>query len=263
MTDIIDLLQNRYWDWVRAETTVSDLGGIYEITTPYLDRFNDCIQLYAKVIDSDRILITDGGETLEDMSLSDYSLSSGKWTPIFQEILNGFNISLNRQDNSLCAECSVHDFPVVAHNIIQAILAVNDVSYISTSGKVSEQASFRKKVEKEIYSLDWDVNAIPSFLGRSGASRKFNFMVKSAEISTVIQCFGSIDRTRIDAFTLSWLDTIGNHDNRQVRCSALIQDQTPQNKIDTACTIMECYDIKTVVASSGIRSGLHEIMTVR
>lgn len=255
MIESFQSLQNRYWDWVRGQTLIQDLGGIYEITTPYLDRFNDCVQIYARMLEADKILITDGGETLEDLAPLGHSLSSDKWSHTFREILNGFNVSMDTKDRSLYAECSIEDFPVTVHNVIQTVLAVVDLGYMTTSVKTTKQGPFREKVKKEFASFDdWKVNYNPFFTGKSGVRRKFNFMVNN---TTVIQCFASITKQGADAFVLSWLDA--GQDNDQIKCSALIQDVQDQN-ITTPCAIMEHYDIKPVVASSGIRNGLLEIM---
>ncbi|MXZ18650.1 MAG: DUF1828 domain-containing protein [Rhodothermaceae bacterium] len=255
MIDSFQSLQNRYWDWVRGQRLIQDLGGIYEITTPYLDRFNDCVQIYARMLEADKILITDGGGTLEDLALLGHSLSSDKWTDVIREILNGFNVSMDAKDRSLYAECSIEDFPVTAHNVIQTVLAIIDLGYMSTSLKVTRQAPFRNRVKREFaFFENWEIADNPRFTGRSGVPRKFNFMVNN---TTVIQCFASITKQGSDAFVCSWLDA--DQESEHIRCSALIQDVQGQS-IDTPCAIMKYYDIKPVVASSGIRNGLLEIM---
>ena len=59
MSEEIDGLMTGYWSWLRSKTEVKDVGSWTEITTPYLDRHNDRIQIYAKVEIDGRIVLTD------------------------------------------------------------------------------------------------------------------------------------------------------------------------------------------------------------
>ncbi len=259
MTESFQALQNHYWDWVRGQTFIRDLGGVYEITTPYLDRFNDCIQIHAKMLGVGKVLISDAGETLEDMVLSGHSYASGRLAPAFQEIMNGFGVSLDHQNESLKVECSLEDFPVTAHNLIQAILAINDLGYVTTSERIPKQATFRKQVKKKFSSFEgWKVTDDPLFTGKSGVPRKFNFMVNDI---IVIQCFASISKQSVDAFIFAWLDA-GAQNNKQLRCSALIQPIEGQNTTN-ACNIMKYYEIAPVIASSDMQNDFAKIMATR
>ena len=43
-----EFLVRSYADWLRAKFTTKDINGICEITTPFLDRHNDRLQLYVE-----------------------------------------------------------------------------------------------------------------------------------------------------------------------------------------------------------------------
>ena len=47
MTEEIQSLLDRYWGWLRDKTTIRQMHDWVEITTPYLDRHNDRLQIYA------------------------------------------------------------------------------------------------------------------------------------------------------------------------------------------------------------------------
>ena len=64
-----DDLINRYYDWLKAKTNWREINEWVEITTPYLDRHNDCIQIYLKRQDGEWVL-TDDGYTLADLAQS-------------------------------------------------------------------------------------------------------------------------------------------------------------------------------------------------
>ena len=42
-----DLIRS-YYDWLKAKTSWREVNGWVEITTPYLDRHNDYIQIYLR-----------------------------------------------------------------------------------------------------------------------------------------------------------------------------------------------------------------------
>lgn len=63
-----------YWSWLRDETELRavDDGDYVEIRTPFLDRHNDYLQIYARRVS--RMLsgweLTDHGYTLRDLEAS-------------------------------------------------------------------------------------------------------------------------------------------------------------------------------------------------
>ena len=75
MIDEVQSLLDRYWKWLRDETILRRIGDWVEITTPYLDRHNDCLQIYAKRHDGGFVL-TDDGYTVEDLEQSGCTLDS-------------------------------------------------------------------------------------------------------------------------------------------------------------------------------------------
>ena len=66
MTEEIQALLDQYWDWLRDKTTLRQMNGWVEITTPYLDRHNDRLQIYAMRQDGGYVL-ADGGYVLDDL----------------------------------------------------------------------------------------------------------------------------------------------------------------------------------------------------
>ena len=82
MIDEVQSLLDRYWKWLRDETTLRQIGDWVEITTPYLDRHNDCLQIYAKRRDG-AFVLTDDGYTVDDLEQSGCALN----TPRRQDLL--------------------------------------------------------------------------------------------------------------------------------------------------------------------------------
>jgi len=127
MIDEVQALLDQYWAWLRDKTTlrqVKDWVEIFEITTPYLDRHNDCIQIYAKRRDGGFVL-TDDGYILHDLEQSGCKIDSAKRQALLKMTLNGFGVQLNNQ--ALEVHASPDNFALRKHNLVQSMLAVNDL----------------------------------------------------------------------------------------------------------------------------------------
>ena len=77
MINEIQTLLDRYNAWLKEKTVLREVADWVEITTPYLDRHNDYLQIYAKRVDGSFIL-TDDGYTIEDLLQSGCRLDSSK-----------------------------------------------------------------------------------------------------------------------------------------------------------------------------------------
>ena len=63
----IQRLMSQYVDWLRSKTILRQVDDWIEITTPYLDRHNDYLQIYARRQNGSYIL-TDDGYILGELS---------------------------------------------------------------------------------------------------------------------------------------------------------------------------------------------------
>lgn len=61
-------LVNLYADWLKERVKLNTIGDVCELTTPFIDRHNDYLQIYVKSIPSG-ILLTDDGYTIKDLDL--------------------------------------------------------------------------------------------------------------------------------------------------------------------------------------------------
>jgi|ERR1035438_1556729 hypothetical protein len=163
---------NNYIEWLKQKILITQIGEWYEITTPFLDYHNDQIQIYAK-IDNDNIVLTDSGNTLNELELLGVSIErSEKRKNEFNVILNGFGIKY--ENGQLLAYANKNNFPEVKHRLIQAILGVYDMFQLA-----------EPKVENffiEDISAFFEENGIRnikllSFTGKSGFSHQFDFSI--------------------------------------------------------------------------------------
>ena len=100
MTKIeIDALIDNYFKWLKDNTSTRLINDSWsEITTPYLDRHNDCLQIYAKK-DNNNIVLTDDGYIINDLISSGCALDSQRRKEILNTTIKGFGVSLD--DNQI------------------------------------------------------------------------------------------------------------------------------------------------------------------
>ena len=174
-TDCQQLI-NEYLQWLKDEHEVTALDGSCQISTPFLDRHNDAIEIFVEKKDGS-LRLTDDGYTVRDLRASGMEFTTEKRKAHLAAVLNGFGV---RQENDeICVVGSLEDFPQKKHNLVQAILAVNDMFVMAEEHVLS--------LFKEDVALFLEAHRVPAFLdfklsGKSGFDHKFDFgLPKTAE----------------------------------------------------------------------------------
>ncbi len=130
--DAEDLLK-QYFDWLKDKTLLKTINEEWmEITTPYLDRHNDCLQIYLRK-DGANFLMSDDGYIISDLMISGCDLSTPRRKALLITILNSFGVHLEDESHQLIIHSSKQDSPFKTHNLIQAMLAINDLFCLARS----------------------------------------------------------------------------------------------------------------------------------
>lgn len=71
MKNILDSikLKEKYINWLEEEITVNKIGEYLEITSPFFDRYNDYLHVYAKLEKDDEIILTDDAYIIENLQM--------------------------------------------------------------------------------------------------------------------------------------------------------------------------------------------------
>ena len=203
MIDEVQSLLDRYLLWLRDRTSLREIGDCIEITTPYLDRHNDCLQIYAKRTNGGFVL-TDDGYTLEDLEQSGCKINTSKRQALFKMTLNGFGVQINT--NALEVKASTDNFALQKHNLVQAMLAVNDLFYLAAPTIAN------LFYEDVVAWLDLsDIRYTPSvkFTGKSGYDHQFDFVIPKSRVQPerVLRTISRPNRNTAEAIAFSWIDT--------------------------------------------------------
>jgi hypothetical protein len=210
ITAEIEKLLSDYRVWLKDKTTLRELNGEWvEITTPYLDRHNDMLQIYVQQ-QNGGYLLTDDSYIIHDLESSGCALNTGKRQDLLQMTLHGFGVKLNK--NALEIHASAETFPLRKHNLIQAMLAVNDLFYLA---KPMMESLFFEDVVSWLEANDIRNTPKAKFTGISGYDHLFDFVIPKSrkQPERMVQAINRPTRDSAEAFIYAWSDT------REVRAS--------------------------------------------
>jgi len=204
MENSIKGLIDDYIEWLRSTIVLNQIEEWIEITTPYLDRHNDYLQIYVKKENDNEFLLTDDGYIIQDLESSGCSLDSEKRWELLQLTLNGFGVKL--KNKSLFSIATKENFKNKKHNLLQAMLAVNDLFYLA---RPFVSSLFLEDVIK--WFDENEVRYVPNvkFTGASGYDHFYDFAIpKSRENpERYVRAINRPDRNNAESFAWSWIDT--------------------------------------------------------
>ena len=198
-------LLDGYWRWLEDQTSLREVGRWVEITTPYLDRHNDFLQIYAKRHDG-AFMLTDDGDTVSDLEQSGCAIESPKRRELLKTILNGFGVQMNETSKALEVRASEEDFALRKHGLVQAMLAVNDLFYLASPTVASV---FYEDVVAWLDGCDIRYTSNVRFFGRSGYDHRFDFVIPKSRTrpERMVRAINHPSRETAQAVTFAWLDT--------------------------------------------------------
>ena len=242
MIDEVQSLLDRYWRWLRDETILRRIGDWVEITTPYLDRHNDCLQIYAKRHDGGFVL-TDDGYTVEDLEQSGCMLDSPRRQDLLKTTLNGFGVHMSGTTKALEVRASADDFALRKHNLVQAMLAVNDLFCLATPTVAS---LFYEDVVAWLDTCEIRYTPNARFTGKSGYDHRFDFVIPKSRMQPerVLRAINRPGRDTAQTMTFAWVDTREVR-SPESRAYAILND--PDRPISqSVLDAMRSYDVRPV-----------------
>lgn len=198
-------LKEDYIAWLNEKTTLHQVDDWVVVTTPFLDRHNDYIQVFVTGSASG-YTITDDGYTIADLEAHGCNLDSPKRQNLLSMTLRGFGIQQVPERKALQVRASKKDFALRKHNLIQAMLAVNDL-FFTTSAYV--RSFFYEDIETWLESSGIRYTPKAKFTGKSGFDHLYDFVIpKSKQLpERVVLGINRPDRNNIERTVFAWEDT--------------------------------------------------------
>lgn len=204
MKSDVEQMVDRYVSWLRDKTVLRDVDGEWvEITTPFLDRHNDALQIYTRRR-GDKFVLTDDGYTIEDLQQSGCKLDSPKRQAMLKSTLAGFGV--RNADNRLEVDASADNFGLRKHSLLQAMLAVNDLFYLAMPTVAS---LFREDVTAWLDGQDIRYTPEVTFTGKSGYDHRFDFVIPKSrqQPERILQTLPRPTKDAAVALAFKWIDT--------------------------------------------------------
>jgi len=203
MIDEIQKLLDQYLAWLKDKTTLRQVKDWIEITTPYLDRHNDYLQIYARR-ENNGFLLTDDGYVIGDLRRSGCELESKKRKDLLALTLNGFGVKLD--GDNLVAQASSDNFALRKHNLVQSMLAVNNLFYLAVPMVAS---LFLEDVTAWLELVEIRYTPKVKFTGKSGYDHLFDFVIPASkkQPERILQAINRPSRNTAQAVAFSWIDT--------------------------------------------------------
>ena len=191
-------LIDAYLDWLRRGIAVEEVDGACELTTPFLDRHNDHLQVYA-VKRNGNIVLSDDGYILSDLRTSGLEVDTPKRKMVLESVLNGLGV--RKEDNQLMVEASAKNLGQRLHSLVQAMLAVNDMFVMAQPHVVS---FFWEDVRLFLDSHEIRYTSRVKLAGKSGYDHGIDFLIPKSRTrpERILQAIAAPKRDNIFAYLM-------------------------------------------------------------
>jgi hypothetical protein len=206
-------LIDEYVNWLRQGLSVESIGEACELTTPFLDRHNDHLQVYATRRNGS-IVLSDDGYILSDLRTSGLEIDTPKRKMVLEGVLGGLGV---RAENSqLMVEASAANLGQRLHSLVQAMLAINDM-FVMAQPRVA--SFFFEDVQKFLDSHDVRYTPRVKLAGKSGYDHGVDFLIPKSRRrpERILQAIATPKKDNISAYLWTLNDTRGA---RQVEARA-------------------------------------------
>lgn len=241
-------LKEQYIKWLDDEISVKKIDEYLEITSPFLDRFNDYLQVYAKIDKNNEIILTDDSYIINNLQDSGIDITSPKRKQILDNFLKKYTINL--EDNSLTIKSSLEEFPQKILFLMQAMINIDDMFMLSQSRVASlfldDIKSFFDR--NEIFYSE-NVN----FLGKSGFIYSYEYLLQRTKNKPERLCkvINNPNKQNLQNTLFMWNDTKDNR-NPDTQLIVFLNDE---NKVDSGVIEgFKNYEVNTVLWSEKEKS---------
>jgi len=198
-----ELLVEAYVEWLRKGLSVEALSNACELTTPFLDRHNDHLQIYA-VKKEGTILLSDDGYVLSDLRTSGLDLNTPKRQAVLESVLNGLGVKVDGRQ--LIVEASVRNLGQRLHSLVQAMLAINDM-FVLAQPRVA--SFFWEDVKAFLDEHEVRYSPRVKISGRSGFDHAIDFLIpkSSTRPERFVQAINAPNKNTIGTYLFVLGDT--------------------------------------------------------
>jgi hypothetical protein len=217
--DSIQYLINSYAAWFKKELSIKNIDSYKILSTPFLDRNNDNIQVYISV-KNDEIKISDDSWVINNLEMSNMALTPKRKEEIDRICLQH---GVQQVENELSITTSKKNYPQSIHRFIQSLLEIDDL-YLSAQNRVSTffYEDVRALLDKKEIFYTPDVQ----FSGKSTFIYMYDFLFQKNKINPERLCkvLNNATRQNVSQYIFMWEDTKINRSS-DARFIVIINDE--------------------------------------
>lgn len=199
-----EALKENLITWLKSEININTTNTHLELTCPFLDRYNDYLQIYIENIDNKNFILSDDGYIIGNLEMSGIDMSTKRRQELLQKFIRKYAIEL--KDNELYLKANYESFPQKFMLLIQAMLNIDDMFMLSQSKVVSlffdDVINFFSKNEI-FYSNDIKLT------GKSGFVYQYDFLLQRNQKNPERLCklINNPSRQNMELTLFEWNDT--------------------------------------------------------
>lgn len=236
----VNNLLDVYREWLREETEIKEVNGWAEITTPFVDRYNDAIQIYAKR-ENDRWILTDDAYTIRDLMQSGVDIATKNREQLLTVILN--RLGVKRDGDELRVIASDSTFARKKHSLIQAIISVGDLFHTSAA---TVSTLFYEEVLSWLCEIEVRFSESVKLTGKSGFDYNFEAIIPASKElpERILKVVGKPDRASVERTCFAWVDVRENRPKGSI--AVAIVNDSEKKLSSSAIDAFSEYEIKTI-----------------
>lgn len=191
-----------YLTWVKTNTVETPLpNGWTEISTPFMDRHNDGLVIYAKE-DRGEVILSDDGYIIGDMEL--YGISVNRRIEAIQNFFRGYGVTVT-DNKELQVKTTLQAYPVKQHLLLQAMMSASDMFAPTSQEKTT---IFLDEVVQFFDANDIFYTPDAQFQGKSGYTHKVDFIIPKGKKNPerFIYAINTPRKNNVTAVLFMWED---------------------------------------------------------
>lgn len=227
-----------YLKWLKANTEQCRINDdTFRITLPFLDRNNDEIEMYVIIKGDGTYLITDDGQTIQELEFSGFEFGrSERRRKILNSIVSSYGVDLT-DDNELIVMCAETDLPVKKHMLAQCMIKVSDMYQLS---RPNVQAIFIEDV-RSFFDTN-NVRYVPNIniTGKSKLESHYDFAIARSQNAPerLVKVVNNMDLGAAKNVIFAWNDTKETRD-KDSRLITFIYDEDKKVSSDAIGALKE------------------------
>ena len=238
----IQKMIDSYANWIKERITFEKVNEYYEITTPYLDRFDDFLQIYVKQLKDGTIYMTDDGYIIGNLLSCGLSLrkNSNKFK-ILERIVINYGLQLKGEEITTKAE--LNNFPLKKHLMVQAMLSVDNMFELR---KENVKNLFLEDVIEYFDKNDIFYTRDFSIVGKTGNIYSYDFHFQRSKNNSnerFCRTINKLNKTIRDSTIFNWIDTKEKRTDKS-ELIVILNDENQINKTDE--NALNEYEIQTI-----------------